>query len=320
MQARYFVLKDTEQERIETCLEHGIWSSTPSVNSKLDRAFKSSGTSPIILFIVLAGEGLFGMARMASAVDRSDRDHSWMVPRWKLESAQPLSAYFLQYNLNANLRRRFHIEWCYKSPIPFSHFLHIRMKDNFEGSNESACVTTGQNGTELSQLAGTEMLRVFETLHGSPSNPSATECTVFEDRWTVLMNPQSSVAIDLKLVRAIPLDSEDGDYGITINSDGKYVAAGCRVIEVFSVETGLRVWRFSLPNGSDEIHGASFNHDSTRLAVGGECGVIYVSALIFSSTVIKVRQHINFVLAGVESTIRTTCRYPHWSHRRHIFS
>jgi WD40 repeat protein len=94
------------------------------------------------------------------------------------------------------------------------------------------------------------------------------------------MNSQSSVAVHLKLLYSIQLDSDDGDYGITISSDGRYVAAGSRVIEVFSVKTGLGVWRFDLPNGNDEMHCTSFNHDSTHLAAGGECGVIYVSTLI----------------------------------------
>lgn len=156
------------------------------------------------------------------------------------------------------------------------------MKDNFGGLNESACVTSCQNGAELSQCAGTEILRVFETLHGSPSDPSGMKWTVLEDRWTLLMSPQSSVYVDLKIVRSIPLDSEDGDYGLTISSHGRYVAAGCRVVEVFAVDTGLQLWKFSLPNGSDEIHSISFNHDSTHLAAGGECGVIYVSTLISS--------------------------------------
>jgi YT521-B-like domain len=178
------------------------------------------------------------------------------------------------------LSRRFQIKWCCKAQTPFSHFLHIRVKDNFEGSNESTCITLCNNGTEISQLAGTEILRVFETLHGTPPSPSTRECAVLEDRWTVLMNSQSFVAVHLKLLYSIQLDSDDGDYGITISSDGRYVAAGSRVIEVFSVKTGLGVWRFDLPNGNDEMHCTSFNHDSTHLAAGGECGVIYVSTLI----------------------------------------
>ena len=87
------MLKDTDRERIEASLEHGIWSSTPSINLKLDRAFKNSGATPIIIFIVLAGEGLFGMARMAAGVDSSGRDHFWMVPKWKPELAQLFFTY-----------------------------------------------------------------------------------------------------------------------------------------------------------------------------------------------------------------------------------
>jgi hypothetical protein len=82
------VLKDTDRERIEASLEHGIWSSTPTVNLKLERAFKNSDTSPIIIFIALAGEGLLGMARIAAGVDSSGRDHFWMIPKWKAELAQ----------------------------------------------------------------------------------------------------------------------------------------------------------------------------------------------------------------------------------------
>ncbi|KAH8672846.1 quinon protein alcohol dehydrogenase-like superfamily, partial [Tricladium varicosporioides] len=73
------------------------------------------------------------------------------------------------------------------------------------------------------------------------------------------------------------LKDSEGDYAIAMSSDGKYLAGGSRLVEVFLAETGLRLWTLEIPSGDDdEIHTAAFNKSATQLAAGGEKGIIYV--------------------------------------------
>jgi hypothetical protein len=89
--------------------------------------------------------------------------------------------------------------------------------------------------------------------------------------------------INVKLQTLITLKDSEGDYAITMSSDGKYLAGGSRLVEVFLVETGHRLWALEIPSGDDdEIHTAAFNKSATQLATAGEKGIIYVSILLLS--------------------------------------
>jgi WD40 repeat protein len=98
------------------------------------------------------------------------------------------------------------------------------------------------------------------------------------------MNPSSSTPIDLNLHRSIPLESKDGHYAVTISPDGRLIAGGCRAVEVFDVDTGIRLWKFDTDLGmGDEMHAASFSPDAKRLVAGGERGVLFVSIVTSQS-------------------------------------
>ena len=76
------------------------------------------------------------------------------------------------------------------------------------------------------------------------------------------------------------LKDSEGDYAITMSSDGKYLAGGSRLVEVFLAETGLCLWTLEILSGDDdEIHTAAFNKSLTQLATAGEKGIIYVNNL-----------------------------------------
>jgi WD40 repeat protein len=118
---------------------------------------------------------------------------------------------------------------------------------------------------------------MFEALADS-SDPASVLRQAAEDSYDILPNPAALSSIRVTLNRLIKLESKEGDFALAISSDGKFVAGGSSDIEVFDVENGDRLWKFSgLPLDGDEIHGASFNHDTSRLAAGGERGNIYVS-------------------------------------------
>jgi WD40 repeat protein len=179
--------------------------------------------------------------------------------------------------------RRFGISWLSEAHIELQRFQDLRVEDNFEGSNDTTLVIHCRDGTEVSQYGGIQMLRIFETLQGPASTTSSPQWVTFQGGWTVLANQQSSLKINVKLERLITLKDSEGDYAITMSSDGKYLAGGSRVVEVFLADTWLRLWTLGILSGDDdEIHTAAFNKSSTQLATAGEKGIIYVS-ILFSS-------------------------------------
>lgn len=178
------------------------------------------------------------------------------------------------------LRRRFGLAWISKEHISSLKFDDLRVKDNVEGSNDSTLVASCRNGAEVPQYSGIQMLRIFQMLQISATTTAMSQLVSFENCWTVLISRQSSLGINLKLLISITLENSEGDYAITMSRDGKYVAGGSRLVEVFLVETGRRLWAFDIPlSDDDEIHAASFNESATRLATAGEKGIIYVGAL-----------------------------------------
>jgi WD40 repeat protein len=153
------------------------------------------------------------------------------------------------------------------------------VKSNVEGSNQSLLVNSCRDGTEVSQYSGCKLLHMFVVLGDSSDPASVLEQRQPEDSYDILPNPAALSSIRVTLNRSIKLESKDGDFALAISPDGRLVAGGSSDIEVFDVETGNRLWKFScLPLEEDEIHGASFSHDASRLAAGGERGNIYVSS------------------------------------------
>ena len=133
------------------------------------------------------------------------------MSRRKEELVQP----FYQSNfLNPMLTsvRRFRIGWLSKAHISFKQFLHVRVKDNFEGPNERSRVTSCRDGTELPRYSGIRNVANFLKLSIALLPPLHAQSGSFEDRWTLLMNPQISLAIDLNFYCSIPLESKYGSY------------------------------------------------------------------------------------------------------------
>ncbi|KAG4442866.1 hypothetical protein IFR05_001662 [Cadophora sp. M221] len=160
-QARYFILKEKSEEAIQTFLDHGIWSSTPTVNAKLDQAFQKYTSRPIIVFLVHPSQGFLGLARVVSPVDRSGTGHAWVTAKLRAE--------------------RFSVDGVQRARIPLSEFSHIRVQHNHEGQNSSRCVASCQDGTEVSSYAGVDIMKIFEQSNDS-TDQSSGQLTTLEDR------------------------------------------------------------------------------------------------------------------------------------------
>ena len=179
--------------------------------------------------------------------------------------------------------RRFGVAWISKERISAMRFHDLRVKDNVEGLNNSSLVTSCRDGAEVSQYCGTQMLRIFQAIQEHVSPTTYSQFVTFEDSWTILISRQSYLKISVKLQTSITLENNEGDYSICMSSDGKYIAGGSRIVEVFVVETGRLLWAFNIRSSDDdEIHTARFNKNATQLATAGEKGIIYVSKQLFS--------------------------------------
>lgn len=174
--------------------------------------------------------------------------------------------------------RRFPIHWISKQYVPLSEFSFIRVKHNKRYQNESSSVVSSQDGTEISLISGAELLSVAQAFNALPPPEIDPLWKNFENRWSVLVSPDSTVTADLELSSSINLESKEGDYAVDISNDGKLVAGGCKVVEVFDPGTGIKLWQISNDMvQDDEMHGSSFSPDSKYFAAAGEKGIIYVS-------------------------------------------
>ncbi|KAI9860489.1 MAG: hypothetical protein M1813_006148 [Trichoglossum hirsutum] len=142
-QARYFILRSTQELDVETSVAHGIWASSKRVNTILDRAFLGAGGS-IVLFFSVVGRKLCGVAEMTSAVDYDSTDEHWVEDRWQ---------------------GRFTLNWISLTEVAFDQVKHLGVK---EGSSTWSVISC-YDGTEICSASGQEMLRIFGINSDSPS-------------------------------------------------------------------------------------------------------------------------------------------------------
>uniref|UniRef100_A0AAX7VNT3 RNA helicase n=1 Tax=Astatotilapia calliptera TaxID=8154 RepID=A0AAX7VNT3_ASTCA len=100
---RYFIMKSSNIRNLEISQQKGIWSTTPSNETKLTKAFLEN--SAIILIFSVQGSGHFqGYARMTSVVSQEESCHDWGL---------------------MELGGAFSVEWIHKENIPFQCTQHI---------------------------------------------------------------------------------------------------------------------------------------------------------------------------------------------------
>ncbi|NWU95670.1 YTDC2 helicase, partial [Upupa epops] len=99
---RYFIMKSSNPQNIDISQQKGIWSTTPSNEQKLNRAFLESST--VYLIFSVQGSGHFqGFGRMASEIGH-EKSQDWG---------------------SAGLGGVFKVEWIQKASIPFQFANHL---------------------------------------------------------------------------------------------------------------------------------------------------------------------------------------------------
>ncbi|XP_059214340.1 3'-5' RNA helicase YTHDC2 isoform X2 [Centropristis striata] len=131
---RYFIMKSSNVRNIEISQQKGIWSTTPSNETKLNKAFLE--TNLIILIFSVQGSGHFqGYARMTSVISQ-ESCHDWGF---------------------MGLGGVFSVEWTHKESLPFQCTQHI-----LNPWNDNKKVQISRDGQELEPAAGSQLLLLWD--------------------------------------------------------------------------------------------------------------------------------------------------------------
>ncbi|KAJ8338689.1 hypothetical protein SKAU_G00354750 [Synaphobranchus kaupii] len=135
---RYFIMKSSNLRNIEISQQKGIWSTTPSSEIKLNRAFQESGT--VYLIFSVKGSGHFqGYARMSSDIG-PEQCQDWGF---------------------TGLGGVFKVEWIHKESLPFQLSQQL-----FNPWNDNKKVQISRDGQELEPQAGGQLLQLWDRLSG----------------------------------------------------------------------------------------------------------------------------------------------------------
>ncbi|XP_070706567.1 3'-5' RNA helicase YTHDC2 isoform X2 [Pempheris klunzingeri] len=132
---RYFIMKSSNIRNIEISQQKGIWSTTPSNETKLTKAFLENNL--VILIFSVQGSGHFqGYTRMTSAISQETcQDWGFM-----------------------GLRGVFSVEWVHKENLPFHCTQHI-----LNPWNNNKKVQISRDGQELEPQAGRQLLLLWDS-------------------------------------------------------------------------------------------------------------------------------------------------------------
>uniref|UniRef100_A0AAY5KMB6 RNA helicase n=1 Tax=Esox lucius TaxID=8010 RepID=A0AAY5KMB6_ESOLU len=135
---RYFIMKSSNLRNIDISQQRGIWSTTPSNELKLNRAFLES--SRVYLVFSVQGSGHFqGYARMTSVIGQ-ERCLDWG---------------------STGLGGVFSVEWTRRESLPFQHSYQL-----LNPWNENKKVQISRDGQELEPQVGGQLLQLWERLCG----------------------------------------------------------------------------------------------------------------------------------------------------------
>lgn len=136
---RYFIMKSNNIRNIEISQQKGLWSTTPSNESKLSKAYLENQL--IILIFSVQGSGQFqGYARMTSAISRESCE-DWGV---------------------MGLGGVFRVEWIQKKVLPFHCTQHI-----FNPWNDNKKVQISRDGQELEPQTGSQLVLMWDRYFGN---------------------------------------------------------------------------------------------------------------------------------------------------------
>ncbi|XP_077146608.1 3'-5' RNA helicase YTHDC2 [Ranitomeya variabilis] len=127
---RYFIMKSSNLRNLDISQQKGIWSTTPSNECKLNRAFWESST--VYLVFSVQGSGHFqGFARMCSEIGQ-EKSKDWG---------------------SITLGGVFKVEWIRKESVPFQSTHHL-----LNPWNENKKVQISRDGQELEPQVGEQLL------------------------------------------------------------------------------------------------------------------------------------------------------------------
>ncbi|XP_030579929.1 3'-5' RNA helicase YTHDC2 [Archocentrus centrarchus] len=132
---RYFIMKSNNIRNLEISQQKGIWSTTPTNETKLTKAFLE--TSLIILIFSVQGSGHFqGYAHMTSVVSQEESCQEWGL---------------------VGLGGVFSVKWIHKENLPFQCTQHI-----LNPWNDNKKVQISRDGQELEPQAGSQLLLLWD--------------------------------------------------------------------------------------------------------------------------------------------------------------
>ncbi|XP_050768677.1 3'-5' RNA helicase YTHDC2 [Gymnogyps californianus] len=136
MPVRYFIMKSSNLQNIDISQQKGIWSTTPSNERKLNRAFWES--SVVYLIFSVQGSGHFqGFARMASEIG-CEKSQDWG---------------------SAGFGGVFKVEWIRKESVPFQFAHHL-----LNPWNDNKKVQISRDGQELEPQVGEQLLQLWDRI------------------------------------------------------------------------------------------------------------------------------------------------------------
>lgn len=134
LSVRYFIMKSSNLRNLEISQQKGIWSTTPSNERKLNRAFWES--SAVYLVFSVQGSGHFqGFARMLSEIGR-EKSQEWG---------------------STSLGGVFKVEWIRRENLPFQYAHHL-----LNPWNDNKKVQISRDGQELEPQIGEQLLLLWD--------------------------------------------------------------------------------------------------------------------------------------------------------------
>lgn len=135
--ARFFLVKSNNEDNVNLSKSHGLWSTPPQTDWKLNKAF--TVTRNVILIFSVTGSGKFsGFARLASKSNFGGPHVNWVAP--------PV----------LSKRGAFKIDWISNSELPSYLVNHL-----FNPWNQGKNVKVGRDGQEIEPRVGKELCRLF---------------------------------------------------------------------------------------------------------------------------------------------------------------
>nr|VDD47416.1 unnamed protein product [Brassica oleracea] len=137
--AKFFVIKSYSEDDVHNSIKHGVWSSTPTGNKKLNAAYYEAQESccPVYLLFSVNASGQFvGVAEMTGPVDFNKTVEYWQQDKWI---------------------GCFPVKWHIIKDVPNSFLRHVTI-----ANNENKPVTNSRDTQEVNVEDGAKIIKIFK--------------------------------------------------------------------------------------------------------------------------------------------------------------